>query len=315
MFAAVINSVVPIFGLILLGWLCGKRGLLNATATDALNRFVVYLALPALLFVAMARADLEAMAEIGFVASFTLGTLITTLIYLWLSRKQGLADLPRMINGMSVSYANAGFMGIPLILLVFGDKALPIAIIGTVLTVAVQFGCTIVVIEIQRARGGSLLPAIKKVSLSLLKNPILVATVLGILSSALEIRLPESVIGGIDLLGAAATPCALLTIGLFLAQTTVPAGSGSVMQIVILKLFVHPLAVGILAIGVFELDPLWAWCAILATALPVGTGPFMLANLYQQDAALSARAILISTLGSVITLSALIAWVNIQGIT
>ncbi|MCD8565131.1 MAG: AEC family transporter [Burkholderiaceae bacterium] len=56
--------MVPIFGLILLGWLCGKRGLLNATATDALNRFVVYLALPALLFVAMARADLEAMARL-----------------------------------------------------------------------------------------------------------------------------------------------------------------------------------------------------------------------------------------------------------
>ncbi|UOD49227.1 AEC family transporter [Orrella daihaiensis] len=314
MFAAVINSVVPIFGLIFLGWLCGKRGLLNATATDALNRFVIYLALPALLFVAMARADLNAMAELGFVASFTLGTIFTTLIYVWLSRNDGLADLPRMINGMSVSYANAGFMGIPLILLVFGDQALPIAIIGTVLTVAVQFGYTIVIIEIQRARGRSLLPALKKVALSLLKNPILVATLLGILCSALGISLPVSIVSGIDLLGAAATPCALLTIGLFLAQTTVPASTGSVLKIVSLKLFVHPLAVGVLAIGVFDLDPLWSWCAILATALPVGTGPFMLANLYQQDAALSARAILISTIGSVMTLTALIAWVNIQGI-
>lgn len=314
MFAAVINSVVPIFGLILLGWICGKRGLLSATATDALNRFVVYLALPALLFVAMARADLDAMAELGFVASFVLGTVTTTFIYLWISRRQRLASIPRMINGMSVSYANAGFMGIPLILLVFGDKALPIAIIGAVLTVAVQFGYTIVVIEIQRARGGSLLPALKKVSLSLVKNPILVATLLGILSSALNIAWPAAIISGIDLLGNAATPCALLTIGLFLAQTTVPSGSAHVMQIVALKLFVHPLVVGILAIGVFDLDPLWAWCAILATALPVGTGPFMLATMYQQDAAISARAILISTLGSVVTLTALIAWVNIQGI-
>jgi malonate transporter and related proteins len=87
-----------------------------------------------------------------------------------------------------------------------------------------------------------------------------------------------------------------------------------VTQIVTLKLLVHPLIVGILAIGVFDLDPLWAWCAILATALPVGTGPFMLANLYQEDAAITARAILISTLGSTITLTALIAWVNLRAI-
>lgn len=132
--------------------------------------------------------------------------------------------------------------------------------------------------------------------------------------SALGINLPASVMNGVDLLGAAATPCALLTIGLFLAQTTVPRGNNSVFQIVGLKLLVHPLIVGILALGVFDLDPLWAWCAILATALPVGTGPFMLANLYQQDAAVSARAILVSTLLSVLTLTALIAWVNISGI-
>lgn len=314
MYAAVINSVVPIFGLILLGWFCGKRRLFNESATDALNRFVIYLALPALLFAAMARADLDAMAEIGFVISFTLGTLLTTLIYFWISRREGLPYMPRMINGLSVSYSNAGFMGIPLILLVFGESALPIAIIGAVLTVGVQFAATIVVIEIHRARGGTLLPALKKVLLSLLKNPILVATVFGGGCSALGINLPASVMNGVDLLGAAATPCALLTIGLFLAQTTVPRGNNSVFQIVGLKLLVHPLIVGILALGVFDLDPLWAWCAILATALPVGTGPFMLANLYQQDAAVSARAILVSTLLSVLTLTALIAWVNISGI-
>lgn len=314
MLGAVINSVVPIFGLILIGWVCSKRGLLGPPATDALNRFVIYLALPALLFLAMARADLSAMAQVEFVVSFSAGTLFTSLVYLWLSRGDQLEKLPRMINAMSASYANAGFMGIPLIMLVFGEKALPIAVIGTILTVAVQFAVTIIVIEIQRAKGASLLPIIGKVSRSLIKNPILIGTVLGIACSALQIELPQAFADLIDLLGKAATPCALLTIGLFLAQSSMSSRSPTVLQIVWLKLFVHPISVGVLALLVFDLDPLWAWCAIMATALPVGTGPFMLANLYQQDPAVSARAILISTLISVITLTCLIAWVNLQGI-
>ena len=315
MFAAVINTVVPIFGLILVGWLCGKWNVLNVAAADGLNRFVVYVALPALLFMAMVDADLDAMSELGFVASYVFGTLMATLIYFWISRREGLGFLPRIINGLGASYSNTGYMGIPLLLLLFGEKALPIAVIGTVLTGAVQFSVTIVIIEVYRARGGTVAPALKKVGLSLLKNPIFMATLIGIVFSALDFRPPVAIEGGIEMLAKAATPCALLTIGLFIAQTTVPASSPSVKQIVTLKLFVHPLITGFLAFVVFRLDPLWAWCAILATALPVGTGPFMVAHIYKQDAAVSARAILISTLISVITLSALIAWVNHQGIS
>lgn len=315
MFASVINTVVPIFGLILLGWACGKGGLLNGAATDALNRFVVYLALPALLFTAMANADLQVMAELGFVASFGIGTVITMLIYLWMSRHQNIEYLPRMINCLSVGYSNAGYMGIPLILLVFGQHALPIAVIGAVMTVVVQFSLVIIVIEVHRARGRSLLPALKKIALSLLKNPILVSTALGIGVSAIGLKLPVAIMGGIDQLAKAATPCALLTIGLFIAQAKARTGGRAVTEIVLLKLFVHPFIVGVLALFVFDLDPLWAWCAILATALPVGTGSFMLAHLYHQDASTSARSILVSTIGSIVTLTALLAWVNMQGVS
>ena len=314
MFQAVIDAVVPVFGLILLGWFVARRGLLAPGATDALNRFVIYLALPCLLFLAMARSELDIMSELGFVISFATGTLVTTLAYLWLSRREGLAGLTRSINGMSASYTNVGFMGIPLVLMVFGEEALAPVVIGCILTVAVQFGLTIIAIEIQKAKGGSLLPAVKRVALSLLKNPILVAPSLGAAFSALDVLPPQAVLGMIDLLAAAATPCALVTIGLFLAQSKVQTASPAVMQIVLLKLFLHPVIVAILAIGVFDLNPVWAWTAIMAAALPVGTGPFMLANLYQQDAAVSARAILISTVASAVTLSLMIAWLNYQGV-
>lgn len=314
MFQAVIDAVVPIFGLILLGWLTARGGLLKPASTDALNRFVIYLALPALLFLAMARSSLAALSEFGFVASFTIGTMATSAIYLWLSGQRGSGGLPRIINSMSASYSNTGFMGIPLMLLLFGEKALAPVVIACVLTVGVQFAVTIVAIEIRLARGGNLLPALRRVGWSLLKNPILVAPLLGLLLAALEWMPPTPIIGLLDLLAAAATPCALLAIGLFLAQSPRQSSSPVVLQIVVLKLFIHPLLVAFFALVVFDLEPVWAWTVILATALPVGTGPFMLATLYGEDAAVSARAILLSTLGSAVTLSALIAWLSRQGI-
>ena len=314
MFQAVIDTVVPIFGLILLGWFCHRRGLLAATATDALNRFVIYLALPALLFAAMARAEIEALSEIGFVISYGAGTLLTMALYLWFSRRQGIANLARTINSMSSGYANSGYMGIPLILMVLGPEALAPAVIAAVLTGAFQFGLTIIAIEWQRADGKSILPALGKVGISLLKNPILIAPVLGLASAGSGTLPPQALMGLVDMLAAAATPCALLTIGLFLAQSQTQSNHPAVKQIVLLKLFAHPIAVGMLALFVFQLDPLWAWAAILSAATPVGTGPFMLASLFREDAAISARAIFLSTLGSVITLSLLVAWLNLQSI-
>jgi malonate transporter and related proteins len=314
MLQAVINAVVPIFGLIFLGWLVARQGLLKPAATEALNQFVIYLALPALLFLAMARSSLEAMSEFGFVASFVIGTTATSLLYIWLSRREKLSNLPRTINSMSASYPNTGFMGIPLVLILFGDRALAPIVIACVLTVGVQFAVTIVAIEVQRARAGSLLPALKRVSISLFKNPILVAPLLGLGMASANLSPPQPLVGLLDLLAAAATPCALLAIGLFLAQSPMKSKSPAVMQIVILKLFVHPFIVGVLALGVFDLDPIWAWTVVLSTALPVGTGPFMLATLYREDASVSARAILLSTLGSALTLSLLIGWINSQGI-
>lgn len=310
MLQAVIDAVVPVFGLILIGWLAARRQWLPETATDALNRFVIYLALPALLFISMARSDVSVLSEFGLAASFGLGSLLTSLLYVGCSRQRRPDSIDRSINSMSASYANAGFMGIPLILIVFGQQAMPAAIVVCIMTVAVQFGVTIVVIEVLKARGGSLAPALLRVTVSLARNPILVAPVAGIALAYWQIPLPNAVTGLVDLLAAAATPCALMTIGLFLARSNATGNSPDVLQIVVLKLLVHPLLVGILALLVFDVSTLWAWTAIVAAALPVGTGPFMLANIYRRDATASARTILVSTIGSVITLSGIVAWVH-----
>ncbi len=314
MFQAVIDAVVPVFGLILIGWLASRHGLLGTAASEAINRFVIYLALPALLFVAMARAEIEALTEIEFAVSYGGATLATMLAYIWLSRREGLPNITRTINSMSAGYANTGFMGVPLILMVLGPEALTAIVIIIVLTISLQFALTVIAIEWLRAEGKNLLPVLAKVGLSLLKNPILMAPLLGIASSATGVAPPSAIVGLLDLLADAATPCALLTIGLFLAQPPARSTSPAILQIIFLKLFAHPVIAGVLVFFVFDLPPIWAWTAVLAAALPVGTGPFMLASLYRENPAVSARAILISTIGSVITISLIIAWLNLQSI-
>jgi predicted permease len=112
------------------------------------------------------------------------------------------------------------------------------------------------------------------------------------------------------MLGAAAPPCALVTIGLFLAQSNGGAAPALIARLVALKLLIQPGLTWLLAFHVFAMPRLWAETALLMSALPIGTGPFMLAKLYDREPAPTSRAILMSTLLSTITVSALVIWLR-----
>lgn len=307
---AVFEAVFPVFALIFAGWWVCRVGILERHATQVLNQFVIYMALPALLFVSMARTPIDQLAQPGFMAAFMLGIAGAAASYWFLSRRTPIDTLDRIINSMSAGYGNAGFMGIPLMLIVFGPDALAPSIICAVMTVTVQFGITIIGIEIKLAQGKKLGPALRKVTQSILKNPLLISPLVGIVWSGLGGYQPVAVFRFLDLLGAAATPCALVAIGLFLAQTPKQNRNTDVIHISVIKLVVNPVIVAFFALFIFDMPSIWAWVAILTSALPLGTGPFMLANLYQRSATASAQAILLTTILSTLTLSGIVAWVD-----
>jgi predicted permease len=201
-------------------------------------------------------------------------------------------------------------MGIPLCLMVFGKAGLGPSIISAVFTVSLLFAVTITLIEIHRLENARIGPALKKVIGAMLRNPLLVAPVLGVLWSFMQWPMPAPAARYISLLGDASTPCALIAIGLFLGQTAPQRAGPEVIRIVILKLLFQPALTAVLVLFVFDVPKLWAMVAILAAALPVGTGPFMMAQLYQRDPSASARAILVSTVISVVTISILVAWIS-----
>jgi len=303
----VLTAVLPLFALIAAGYICARKRLFGPGAVDALNKYVVWLALPALLFQAMAHITWDQLDHPGFTWAFTLGiAVVFAASYALDGRRRGrLADAS--IEALAASYPNAGFMGIPLCLAVFGRESLPAAIISALLTACVLFAFSIVLIEIDLQGTHSLPRTIRKVLLSVLRNPLVLAPLAGLVFPLLHLRPPGPMEQFVGLLADSASPCALVTIGLFLAQS-IPAGHGrAVWRIVGLKMLLQPAVTAVLAYWVFDMPPMWAQSAVLLSALPIGTGPFMLAKLYDREAAVTSRAILISTVLSVVSVSALVA--------
>lgn len=310
---AIFNVVFPIFALIFLGYLCRKRNILSINAASELNRFVIYLGLPALLFNAISGLKPADFANLRFVVVFAIGIVAVFVLTAWIRKRQGAATGDIIIDSLGTSYANVGFIGIPLCMLAFGNEGVPPSVIAMVMTACLLFAAAIIFLEISLHAERHIGRTLKKVAASLLRNPIMIASLLGAIVAASGRSLPVSLSHLFTLLGAAASPCALVSLGLFLAQPLKGKQADTVNLLVGFKLLVHPAITAILAYWILPLPRLWADTALLLSALPIGTGPFMLAELYQREAAAMSRAILISTTGSLLTISLILAWFAHRG--
>lgn len=300
--------VLPIFALILTGYIARRSGALGPDATREVNRLVVYLALPALLFDIMAKADLAAVWRPGFIAAFALGAAVVFLGTLALRLRGGTGLADAAIDGLNASYANTGFVGFPLALAVLGQSALAATLVATILTVSVLFAVAIVLIEIGLQGGGQRREIAWRTARALVKNPLLIAPVLGLGFMLTGWSLPAPLDSYLKLLGGAASPCALIALGLFLAGNAgrkPQAGPAVEAALIGLKLVGHPLATWAAA-RAFGLPGQEMFLAVLLAALPTGTGPFMLAEFYGREALLTGRVVLKTTILSVGTLSLLL---------
>ncbi|KWE99499.1 AEC family transporter [Burkholderia pseudomultivorans] len=308
----------PVFALILAGFACRRFGVLGPTAASELNKFVVWLALPALLFDVMAHSTWQQLDQSTFIATFSIACLavFVPVLLVQLARGRHLADAS--VDAIAAAYPNTGYIGFPLGMLTFGAASQTPTTIATILVACVLFALAIVLMEtgLQTERAPHRLGV--KVLLSLAKNPLIVAPLAGVAVSAAGVVLPASGETFLKLLGGAASPCALVSLGLFLAESR-PSGTAgranrTALALVGLKLVIQPALTWWLAVRVFALATPLADIAVLLAALPTGTGPFMLAEFYRREAAVTSRTILLSTLGSLVTLSMLLAWTHAHGV-
>ncbi len=294
------------FLLIFIGYVGGRAGKLGINASVELNRFVVWLALPAQLFNFAANSGWQTLWQPGFITAFFLSCLIVFVLVLLVSwlRHRDLAAAS--FDGLSASYSNTGYMGIPLCALALGQDGLAPAIISTFI-VFVMFALATVLIEIGILSHKKPHEIGLSVIKSLCTNPLLVAPVAGLLWSSSDLTLYDPIAQVIAFLAAASTPCALVSIGLFLMQKST-AGPAQAWGISLAKLLLQPLIAWVIAAPILGLPALWVSAIVILSALPTGTGPFMLAQYYKADGSVISRVVLITTVSSLLTLSLFLWW-------
>ncbi|MFL9863499.1 AEC family transporter [Paraburkholderia fungorum] len=306
---ATLEILLPVFGLIFAGFACRRRNVLGPNSASELNRFVVWLALPALLFDTMAHATWQQLYQPAFVAAFSIGCVGAFLPILALRMLSGRHLADASVDAIAASYPNTGYIGFPLGMIAFGSASLTPTTIATILVACVLFALAIVLIEVglQTERTPHKLGF--KVLSSLARNPLIVSPIAGVLLASTHVALPQSAETFLKLLSGAASPCALVSLGLFLAEKRPSSETGTrgiSLLLTAVKLLGQPALTWWLAARVFGLSSALVEMAVVLAALPTGTGPFMLAEFYRREAHITSRTILLSTVGSVVTLSLLL---------
>ncbi len=306
-----IEILLPIFGLIFAGYLCRQHGIFGPAAASELNRLVVWLALPSLLFDIMAHATWQKLDHPGFAAAFGLGAAMVFVGVLAVTMLKGQNLTDASIEAIAVSYPNTAYIGFPLGMLLYGDASLVPSTIATIIVVCVLFAIAIILIEISLLKERRPHVILMKIGGKLLQNPLIIAPMAGVVVSATHLTVPNSLENLFKLAGTAASPCALICLGVFLGEKQ----SSHLNQLrpwalTLVKLLVQPALTWWLAACVFGLANHMVYIAVLLSALPTGTGPFMLAEFYKREPMVTSRTILLSTSLSIITLSLLITYLT-----
>ena len=316
---AILNVAFPIFGVILAGYLAGRWRILGGEATAALNAFVSYFALPILFFGTLARTPVAAVLDPRLMAGFGLVVLATFAIGMLSTRLAVKGGLARMsLQGIAASWGNVGYMGVPICLAAFGEQGLPPAMLAVIVTsiIAMVFG--VMLIELEVAAGHGPILTFFNAAWNVARNPLPVSIVAGIAYSALALPLPTPVEKWIDLLGAAAAPCALFAIGLFLSDKSVSDTDKSVRSglaeaglATLIKLLLQPLLAACVLPFFVDLKSVPGQVALLMAALPTAANAFVLAKQFDIQVEQNTASVLLSTGFSVITVSALLVWLRV----
>ena len=307
--SAVINVAIPVFAIMLAGYLAGRFRILGESSSEALNAFVYWFALPPVLFLSMASVPVGEIFNWPFIWTLLGGMAIVAIPSLILARTVFRNSLSGVtLHGLTGVFANTGYMGIPLFLAAFGpDGALP-AVIATAVNNAVLLGLTILLIEMDGGEGPSPLRLFGNAVFAVVRGPLFIAPLAGILWSVAGLGLPDPAGNFFSLMGAAAAPCALFAMGLFMVGKPIASGASEVGWMVFVKLIGQPLVTWWLAVAVFDLDFELTRGVVLIAALPTGALAFVVAQKYGIFVQRCSAAILVSTVLSVVTVSALLAW-------
>lgn len=308
----IIGIILPVFGIVLLGYVAGKSKLFKPSDIEGISKFVFNIAIPVMLFRTMANVELPDQIEWGFLLSYYIGAFAVYGFGMLTGRiafSQNLGE--QGVFGLGAAYSNLVLLGIPLVELAFkGAGALPLFMLLAFHS-ALMFFTVSALGELSRGKGEPFGKLVKLTFLGLIKNPIFDGLMLGLLFNLLDWTIPGPLDQIIETLGGAGVPGAVFSLGASLSLYRLSGHLSQTMTLVGLKLLIHPVLVYLLGNFVFRVDPLWTSVAVLVAALPVGVNVYLFAQRYHACIAPVATSILISTSLSVVTISVLLILLNI----
>src|SRR3954470_2949529 len=247
-----IAIVLPVFGLIGIGYLSRLLGLLEERTGEGVSDFVFSLAVPCLIFRTLVRAEVPAVQPWGYWIAYFSGVAIVWAVASFAARRFfGVVGTEGVVTGFAAAQANVVMMGIPLILSAYGEEgAVPLFLLVAIHLPIIMVAATVMV----EGRNAPLLGIARR----LLIHPVILSTILGLLGRFLADRIPAPLWQIIDTLGSAAVPCSLVAMGIALRRYGMEAGWRLPALITVLKLVAQPLIVLLLARYVFTMPRAWS---------------------------------------------------------
>ena len=296
------DLILPVFAVILTGWIVGYTGYLSRDLSGALIHFAYNIAMPALLVVTIAQEPGHSLINWRFLVAFGGGSLLCfILVFGVMSMYVSRSIASRTMHGMAASMTNTGFVALPVLVAIYGQRAVLPAAIATVFVAVVMFPVAVILLELgqQDAHGSRTDPMVTVKHVVL--NPMVISTLIGMLLSVLDLRMPGPVTAYLGILADALTPCALFAIGLGLSIEGLRANIGRASLLSAVKLIIMPLIVYGLSVGL-GLDPLYTIAAVICAAVPTAKTVYILAGEYHCEEMMVASTVSLTTLVSVITL-------------
>jgi malonate transporter and related proteins len=305
----ILNLALPYFGLIFIGFGCGKTKSLPESGLVWMNFFLLYVSLPALLFGIMSKTPFAELNNPPFLIATTLGTMSAFALAMLAGKLLGRLSLREAtLAGLSGAYGNIGYMGPGLALAVLGTKAAaPTALIFCCDSIFL-FSIVPLLVELTDRDHPSILHAFGVVLRQIVTNPLIMAACAGALVAALHIHLPVALDNMILFLQNAAAPTALFVLGVTVALRPFDRVPWEVPGVIAVKLLIHPLAAFGLMLLFGPFAQPWAATAVLMASLPPALNVFVIAR--QNDAWIkpASVAVLLGTFASVVTLTS-VMWI------
>ncbi|HEY8383556.1 MAG TPA: AEC family transporter [Microvirga sp.] len=297
------NLLAPFFGLIGLGFFCGKVVKRPEAGLAWMQFFLIYVALPCLFYKLIADKPLDQLANWAFIAATTICTYCAFAFSfaagMWHTR-----DLPQSVmQGVAGSYSNIGYMGPPLILSAIGPAASAPVVLIFVFDNLLLFSLVPLLMAVAGVEKRSFLATVGDIVWKVVTHPFNVATAAGVLASYLHLELPLPAMKMVDWLSGAAAPCALFLLGVTVALRPMGKMPGEVPALVFIKLILHPLLVWIVLSAIGDFGATWTYAAVVMAALPPALNIFVISTQYNVGVERASACVLLGTLVSMVTLT------------